>query len=58
MFDKIFGHDIAHYIRGYRVLLVVAVVLGALSALFVVVPAYLLQPLVDDGMKTASEPVE
>ena len=57
MFDKIFGHDIAPYIRGHRALIVVAVVLGALSALFVVVPAYLLQPLVDEGMKTASEPV-
>ena len=57
MFDKIFGHDIAPYIRGHRALIVVAVVLGALSALFVVVPAYLLQPLVDEGMKTSSEPV-
>ncbi len=58
MIDRIFGRDIAPYIRGHRGLIIVAVVLSALSALFVVVPAYLLEPLVDEGMKGGSALVE
>ena len=58
MFDRIFGHDIATYIRGHRGLIIVAVVLSALSALFVLVPAYLVEPLVDEGMKSGTALVE
>ncbi|MBN2124796.1 MAG: ABC transporter ATP-binding protein [Deltaproteobacteria bacterium] len=56
MLDRILGKEIAFYIRKQRGLLIVSLVLTALSAVFVVVPAYLLQPFVDEGMKAASEP--
>jgi len=57
MLDFILGKDIASYIRRHRGLVVCALVLTAVSSLFVVVPAYLLQPFVDEGMKTGSDPV-
>jgi ATP-binding cassette, subfamily B, bacterial MsbA len=56
MLDWILGKDIAHYVRKHMALVVLAIVLTAVSALFVVVPAYLLQPFVDEGMKAGSEP--
>lgn len=56
MLDRVLGKDIAHYVRAHRGLVVTAIVLTAVSALFVVVPAYLLQPFIDEGMKTGSEP--
>jgi subfamily B ATP-binding cassette protein MsbA len=58
MLDKILGRDIATYVKAHRGLIIVAVILTALSALFVVVPAYLLQPFIDEGMKRAGDPVE
>lgn len=54
--DRILGKEIAHYVKVHRGLVIVALVLTAVSALFVVVPAYLLQPFVDEGMKTGSDP--
>jgi subfamily B ATP-binding cassette protein MsbA len=57
MLDRILGKDIAYYVRGHRGLLVGAILLTTISALFVVVPAYLIGPLVDEGMKTGSDPV-
>ncbi|MFO7785258.1 MAG: ABC transporter ATP-binding protein [Thermodesulfobacteriota bacterium] len=56
MLDRVLGKDIAHYVREHMGLVVTAIVLTAVSALFVVVPAYLLQPFIDEGMKTGSEP--
>lgn len=56
MLDRILGKDIAFYVRAHRLLVISAIVLTAISALFVVVPAYLLQPFVDEGMKTGSDP--
>lgn len=57
MIDFILGKDIATYVRAQRGLVVLALVLTAISTLFVVIPAYLLQPFVDEGMKTGSDPV-
>ena len=57
MLDTILGKDIASYVRGHRALVVCALILAAISSLFVVVPVYLLQPFVDEGMKTGSDPV-
>ena len=57
MLDTILGKDIASYVRGHRALVICALVLAAISSLFVVVPVYLLQPFVDEGMKTGSDPV-
>ncbi|MFZ7111732.1 MAG: ABC transporter ATP-binding protein, partial [Desulfatiglandales bacterium] len=48
--------DIAHYVRAHRALVILALVLTAVSSIFVVVPAYLLQPFVDEGMKRGSDP--
>lgn len=56
MLERILGKEIAHYVKVHRGLVFVALVLTAVSALFVVVPAYLLQPFVDEGMKTGSDP--
>ncbi|MBN1105614.1 MAG: ABC transporter ATP-binding protein, partial [Deltaproteobacteria bacterium] len=57
MLERILGKEIATYVKAHRGLLVCALVLTAISALFVVVPAYLLQPFVDEGMKSGSDPV-
>jgi subfamily B ATP-binding cassette protein MsbA len=57
MLDRILGKDIAFYVRKHRGLVVCAIILTAISAIFVVVPAYLLQPFVDEGMKSGSDPV-
>jgi subfamily B ATP-binding cassette protein MsbA len=56
MLDRILGKEIAAYVRAHRGLVVISVVLTAFSALFVVIPAYLLQPFVDEGMKSGSDP--
>jgi subfamily B ATP-binding cassette protein MsbA len=58
MLDKILGRDIATYVKAHRGLLIVTIILTAVSALFVIVPAYLLQPFIDEGMKSATDPVE
>jgi len=55
--DSILGKDIASYVRSHRTLVFCAIFLTALSSFFVVVPAYLLQPFVDEGMKAGSDPV-
>ncbi|MBN2061450.1 MAG: ABC transporter ATP-binding protein, partial [Deltaproteobacteria bacterium] len=56
MLDRILGKDIAFYVGRHRGLVLCSIFLTAISALFVVVPAYLLQPFVDEGMKSASDP--
>jgi subfamily B ATP-binding cassette protein MsbA len=58
MLDRILGKDIAAYVKAHRVLIVVAIILTALAAIFTVIPAYLLQPFIDEGMKGASHPVD
>jgi len=57
MIDRILGKDIAGYVRRHRGMVICSLILMAISSLFVVVPAYLLQPFVDEGMKTGSTPV-
>ena len=57
MLDFILGKDIASYIKRHRGLMVCSIVLTAVSSLFVVIPAYLLQPFIDEGMKTGTDPV-
>jgi len=58
MFKKILGKDIASYVRPHKRLIILAMILTALSSLLVIVPVYLLQPFVDEGMKIANDPVE
>jgi len=57
MLELILGKDIASYVKQHRGLVACALLLTALASLFVVIPAYLLQPFVDEGMKTGSDPV-
>lgn len=57
MLDFILGKDIAAYVKRNRRLVICSLVLTAISSLFVVVPAYLVQPFIDEGMKTGSDPV-
>lgn len=57
MLKLVLGKDIASYVGRHRALVVCALVLTAISSLFVVVPAYLLKPFVDEGMKVGSDPV-
>lgn len=57
MLNFLLGKDIAHYIRRHRAMVICAILLSAASSLFVIIPAYLVQPFVDEGMKTGSDPV-
>ncbi|RJR32739.1 MAG: ABC transporter ATP-binding protein [Desulfobacteraceae bacterium] len=57
MLRRILGKDIAHYVGVHKGLLACSLLLTAVSALFVLVPAYLLQPFIDEGMKSGSDPV-
>lgn len=57
MLDFILGKDIAAYVKRNRRLVICSLVLTAISSLFVVVPAYLVQPFIDEGMRTGSDPV-
>lgn len=57
MLDRILGKDLARYVKDHRGLLVCALVLTGVSALFVVIPVYLIQPFIDEGMKTGTDPV-
>jgi len=57
MLNLILGKEIASYVRRHRGMVVCALILTAVSTLFVVIPAYLLQPFIDEGMKSGSDPV-
>jgi subfamily B ATP-binding cassette protein MsbA len=56
MLSFILGKEIASYVRPHRALVICALLLAAVSSFFVLAPAYLLQPFVDECMKTGSEP--
>ena len=57
MLNYILGKEIASYVRLHKGMVFIALLLMAVSTLFVVIPAYLLQPFVDEGMKTGVAPV-
>jgi subfamily B ATP-binding cassette protein MsbA len=56
MLERILGKDLAHYVKAHRGLLFCSLALTAASALFYVVPVYILQPFIDEGMKTGTDP--
>ena len=56
MLERILGKDLAHYVRSHRGLLVIALVLTAVAALFSVIPVYIVQPFIDEALKTGSSP--
>ena len=57
MLNRILGKEIAFYVRGNRGMITCAIILTAIAAILVVIPAYLIQPFVDEGMKSGSDPV-
>ncbi len=57
MLDFILGNEIASYVKRYRGLVFLAVILTTISSLFTVTPAFLLQPFVDESMKNVSDAV-
>jgi len=57
MLNYILGKDLARYVKAHRGLLICSFVLTGLSALFVVIPVYLIQPFIDEGMKSGTDPV-
>lgn len=56
MLEYILGKEIASYVRPHRRMITYSIILAALSSLFVVIPAYLLQPFIDECMKEGTEP--
>jgi subfamily B ATP-binding cassette protein MsbA len=57
MLKFVLGEEISSYVRPYRKLVFIALFLGALSSIFVLAPAYLLEPFVDKAMNTGTDPV-
>ncbi len=56
MLEYILGKEIASYVRPHRRMIIYSIIFAALASLFVVIPAYLLQPFIDECMKRGSEP--
>jgi ATP-binding cassette, subfamily B, bacterial MsbA len=56
MLERILGKDLAYYVKSHRGLLVIALVLTAVGALFSVIPVYIVQPFVDEALKASSSP--
>jgi subfamily B ATP-binding cassette protein MsbA len=54
MFKSLLGEEIARYAKAHRRLIVCSLILSLFSSIFVVIPAYLLQPFVDKGMEMGS----
>ncbi len=57
MLNYILGKNLALYVKRHRLLVMCSIVLTAISSLFLVVPAYLIKPFVDEGMKLGTDPV-
>jgi len=57
MLRSILGKNISPYVKQHYGLLIAALALTAMASIFVVIPAYLLKPFVDEGMKMGTEPV-
>ncbi len=55
MLNFILGKNLAFYVRRHRKLLIASIFLTILATLFAVIPAYLIQPFLDQGMKTGSQ---
>ena len=55
--DFILGKEIAFYVKQHSGLVIISMILAAASSLFLVVPAVLIQPFIDEGMKLGTDPV-
>jgi subfamily B ATP-binding cassette protein MsbA len=58
MLDFILGKEIASYVKRHGALVALSMILAAVASLFELVPAVLLQPFVDEGMKFGAETVK
>jgi len=56
MLEYILGKEIASYVRPHKKMIFYSIVFASLASLFVVIPAYLLQPFIDECMKKGTEP--
>jgi ATP-binding cassette, subfamily B, bacterial MsbA len=57
MLKFILGEKIAVYIRDHFGLMIISMILAACASLFMIVPAALLQPFIDQGMTISNDPV-
>lgn len=57
MLSYILGDEINSYIRPHIKMVLCAIILTIISTIFVFIPAFLLQPFIDEGMKTGQDPV-
>jgi subfamily B ATP-binding cassette protein MsbA len=57
MLDQILGKNIAEYVKKHRLLIACSISLTVFSTIFAIIPAALIQPFVDEGMKSVSETV-
>jgi len=57
MLDFILGKEIAFYVKQHKRLVFIAIVLTSVSSFFALIPAYLVKPFVDQGMKIGTSPV-
>ncbi len=55
--QKILGKDIAKYVKGHSGLIVATILFTSIASLFGVIPAYLLKPFIDQGMRSSGERV-
>ncbi|RLB09447.1 MAG: ABC transporter ATP-binding protein [Deltaproteobacteria bacterium] len=56
MLEYILGKEIASYVRPHKKMIFYSILCATLASLFVVIPAYLLQPFIDECMKKGTEP--
>lgn len=56
MLEYILGKEIASYVRPHKKMIFYSILFAILASLFVVIPAYLLQPFIDECMKKGTEP--
>jgi ATP-binding cassette, subfamily B, bacterial MsbA len=56
MLERILGKDLAYYVKAHQGLLLCSLGFTVISAVFYVIPAYILQPFIDEGMKRGTDP--
>ena len=55
LLEKILGKEIAFYVKAHRSLVIISIILAGAAAILYVVPILLVQPFVDEAMKTGVE---
>ncbi len=57
MLEALLGKEITFYVKQHIGKVILSMILAAVASLFVVLPAALLQPFVDEGMQVGNDPV-